>query len=144
MFEGRVVEVVPEGNGVRVRFEVVQYWEGADQERVEVLTAANEAACGIGFAEATSWLVYARREGGELRTGLCDRTRRIEDAEVDLELLQAGVVPVDIGPDDEVEPPGARPEPSQAGCGSCAVGRADGPSPAWLSLALLALVRRRR
>jgi len=145
VFEGRVLELRPEGDRLRVRFAVVQHWKDADAESVEVLTLAQESLCGVNFVEDTSWLGYARREGAERVTGRCDRTRRIEEAEADLEVLQSGVVPIDVGPDDEVEPPAPRTAPSQAGCWSCAVGQGRRYGSGWLLLAaLVASTRRRR
>ncbi len=154
VFEGRVVEVREDGMERVITLAVVQYWKGVDTERVELRTASSSAACGVEFVADTSWLVYAQRREGALRTGLCDRTQRIEDAETDLEVLQAGVVPVDIGPDDEVEPPAPRAEPARGGCASCAIG-ASSPSSLGLgglglsglgllgALAALRLARRR-
>lgn len=137
VFEGRVVAVDapsdPSGRRVAT-FEVVQQWKGVERERVVVSTAAAGSLCGVGFEEGTSWLVYADRTGGELSTGLCSRTRRIEDAEEDLAALGAGVVPIEITGADEVEEP-APTAPSRGGCASCAVG-APRPTPAGAALAL--------
>ncbi|MFK7984579.1 MAG: hypothetical protein AB8I08_01000 [Sandaracinaceae bacterium] len=120
VFEGRVrsVEAVP--SGFRVTLEVVQQWKGIESEEAVVFTASNSAACGVAFEPETSWLIYADRHPDGWQTGLCSRTRRIEDAEADLVALGAGVVPVEIGPDDEVEPPRSPPA-TQAGCASCTV-----------------------
>ena len=123
VFEGRVVEVRapsdPSGALVAV-MEVVQHWKGVETERVEVSTHAQSSACGIGFEVDTSWLVYGMRAGDQVTTGLCDRTRRMQDAEEDLAALGAGVVPVEVGEDDEVEEPAEDEPPARGGCGSCA------------------------
>ncbi|MGE0788571.1 MAG: hypothetical protein AB7S26_23065 [Sandaracinaceae bacterium] len=128
VFEGRVVSIEDEGPMRAVTFEVVQYWKGADQERIVVRTGASSAACGIAFEVDTSWLIYAEQRPDGLGTGLCSRTRRIEEAENDLAVLEAGVVPVEITEADEVEGP-APVEPSRAGCGSCAVPTRRAPAP---------------
>lgn len=149
VFEGRVVEVERGSDPsapVRVTMEVVQHWKGVESERVVVETAADSAMCGVAFAPQTSWLVYASREGGALSAGLCSRTARIEEAAEDLAELGAGVVPVDIGEDDEVEEPASRERPARGGCASCAVARrgVDPPALAALLAALALLARRRR
>lgn len=141
VFEGRVRSVEPTADGLRVTLEVVQQWKGIESEEAVVFTASNSAACGVAFEAETSWLVYADRRADGWQTGLCSRTRRIEDAEDDLMALGAGVVPVEIGPDDEVEPPRQAPA-AQAGCASCAVGAPTGRAP-LLWLAPLAWVWRR-
>ncbi|MCZ7683547.1 MAG: hypothetical protein M5U28_34125 [Sandaracinaceae bacterium] len=131
---------------MRVTMEVVQHWKGVESERVVVQTAADSAMCGVAFQPETSWLVYATREGEALRAGLCSRTARIEEAAEDLAELGAGVVPVDVGEDDEVEEPASRERPARGGCASCAVARRDVDPPALAAalLAVLALLARRQ
>lgn len=149
VFEGRVLEVERGSDPsapVRVTMEVVQHWKGVESERVVVQTAADSAMCGVAFQPETSWLVYATREGEALRAGLCSRTARIEEAAEDLAELGAGVVPVDVGEDDEVEEPASRERPARGGCASCAVARRDVDPPALAAalLAVLALLARRQ
>jgi hypothetical protein len=124
VFEGRVVEMTPADDpaGVmHVVLEVVQQWKGVDRERVELTTPAQNSMCGVTFEPETSWLIYADiGSNGELSTDICQRTRRIENAEEDLAFLGAGVTPVDITEEDEVEGPAEREEPAQGGCASCA------------------------
>ena len=145
VFEGRVLEVRsaadPSGANV-VRFEVVQHWKGVESEAIEVETGTSSAACGIAFEPGTSWLVYANADAGALRTGLCDRTQRIEDAAEDLATLGAGVGPVEIGEGDEVEEPAPREGPARGGCGSCASAARGAAGPAWLAPAPALLLAR--
>ncbi len=148
VFEGRVLEVErgegPTGS-LRVTMEVVQQWKGIESERVIVETAADPGMCGVAFVPDTSWLVYAVREGGTMTTTLCSRTALVLDAEEDLAELGAGVVPVDIDDDDEVEEP--RERPARGGCASCAVAPREPAPLAPLSAALvlaLAVARRCR
>lgn len=152
VFEGRVLQIFAPAPGDpsgrrSVVFEVVQQWKGIESERATVSTAASSAACGVAFEADTSWLVYADDGPDGLVTGLCSRTRRIEDAEEDLAALGAGVVPVDITEADEVEPPAEREPPARGGCASCAVA-ARRPPPLGLAVVFLMLVtacsRRRR
>jgi len=147
VFEGRVVEVRgaadPAGATVAV-LEVVQGWKGMELERVEVSTPASSSMCGISFEPETSWLIYADRAGDAFTTDLCQRTRPIESADEDIAFLGAGVVPVEITEDDEVEPADEEP-PARGGCGSCAVTPTQS-SVGWfasLALGLFWLVRRR-
>ncbi|MCC6873948.1 MAG: hypothetical protein IT378_06500 [Sandaracinaceae bacterium] len=145
VFEGRVISVEASASGLRATLAVVQTWKGADHERVRVLTPAGEALCGVSFAPQTSWLVYANElPGGELETGICLRTRPIEEAAIDVAVFGAGVVPVDVGPEDEVEPRPTEP-PARGGCASCSAAgrRSRGGWPGALVLAGLALGRRR-
>lgn len=140
VFEGRVISVDHRGGELVVELEVVQHWKGIETERATVRTAESSAACGVSFEVETSWLVYADREGDALTTGICSRTRRIEDAEADIAAFGAGVVPIEIGPDDAVEEPNE--PPARGGCGSCSVGSRSTPSFVFLLIALATLARR--
>ena len=149
VFEGRVLEVEPASSPagrLRATLEVVQHWKGVETERVVVTTAAMESTCGVAFEVGTSWLIYADLEEGELRTGLCSRTRRIEDAAEDVASLGAGVVPVEITEDDEVEAEPEDERPARGGCASCAIGARDPDdrSRAWMLAPVVALATARR
>lgn len=122
VFEGRIVEVRTGSDGARVAVvDVVQHWKGIEAERVEVSTPASSAACGVEFEPETSWLIYAQAAGDAWTTGLCDRTQRMSDSAEDLAFLGAGVVPVEVTEEDEVEPAEQDDEPpARGGCGSCA------------------------
>ncbi|MBK8170658.1 MAG: hypothetical protein IPK60_10010 [Sandaracinaceae bacterium] len=105
VFEGRVRSITREGpaNGgpesaFVVEFDVVQTWKGAAHERVTVRTATQSAACGYGFREHTSYLVYARTVQDRMYAGLCSRTRLMSEAAEDIRAMGAGVTPVDIDP----------------------------------------------
>jgi hypothetical protein len=136
VFEGRVAQLSTQGDALVATFEVVQHWKGIEHESAIVRTPSSSAACGVSFEVGTSWLVYADREGGLLTTGLCSRTRRIEDAEEDVAALGAGVVPIDIRPEDE--PHASRLRPVAAGCASCTAGGTRRPP--LFALALLPIV----
>jgi len=122
VFEGRVVEVHrPDdpGGALRVVLDVVQHWKGVTTERVELSTPAASSLCGVSFEPETSWLVYAEAADGALSTDICHRTRPMADASEDLATLGAGVVPVEITEEDEVEPPADDDPPARGGCASC-------------------------
>lgn len=149
VFEGRVLEVERAADPsapLRVTLEVVQQWKGVESERVVVETPSNSAMCGVAFEPSTSWLVYAAGEGEVRTVSLCSRTARIEDASEDLAELGAGVVPVEITADDEVEPPAARRRPARGGCASCSASASasERRAVAIALLALAALLARRR
>ncbi len=133
IFEGRVRRLAPDGGGgpVRVLFEVVQSFRGADHEQVEVVTEGTSAACGVSFEPDRSYLVFAQgAPDGGLRTSLCSRTRPMEEADAD----RAGP---DVEPRLQVRP--------RAGCAGCRVGgEAPGAPGAGLLLAGLACVTRAR
>jgi len=160
----------PGGSRVRVTFEVVRTWKGADAERFEVRTADNSAACGYPFEPGETYLVYADDgDDGAPTTGLCSRTRPVEAAEQDLDVLGAGVVPVDIegegagdpsqaagaaegaesfsgdpSPRAEGSPAPAPAAPGQGGCAGCSLAPAARAAP-FLTVAVpLAILSRRR
>jgi len=110
VFLGRVVAVETREREVReirsffsqhhVTFELEKVWKGCEEgETVTVTTASDGAACGYGFAEGESYLVYAYAvgrdaEGGtdagdapQLTTNLCTRNAPRERAGEDLEAL---------------------------------------------------------
>lgn len=146
VFEGRVLDIERNGAVMRVTMAVVQQWKGIDGERVVVQTPEQSAACGVAFEPDTSWLVYAQTdESGQLSASLCSRTTRIERAQEDLAALGAGVVPVDIGPEDGVEEEARRESPARGGCASCALaGGASSRGALAVGVALLSLLGLRR
>lgn len=97
VFSGRVVEIKRHRQSsdlfatVEVVFEVRKAWKGVNHQRVSVFTSSQSAACGYGFKEGRTYLVYAHGDEAEkLMTGLCSRTRRLKDARGDLEELGTG------------------------------------------------------
>ena len=96
VFSGRVIEVRGrKGAGrtpgrVEAVFEVGRAWKGVAGKQVSVYTPSDSAACGYGFEAGRSYLVYAYGEEGGLTTGLCSRTKRLEEAGADLDELGPG------------------------------------------------------
>jgi hypothetical protein len=148
VFEGRVTEITrskpdaENGSGrLLVSMLVVRAWKGVEVERVTVLTAGDGAACGYGFRQGESYLVYAYQGGAQPKVSLCSRTRPVAEAGEDLDALGMGVVPVQPVPTKEEKrafSPDALPGPRPAGCASCAVSSAK-PQQAWISSLLLVL-----
>ena len=146
IFEGRVAAIERRDDGLHVRFDVVQTWRAANAEHVEVLTAADSAACGFPFEVGRSYLVYAHETDGALRAGLCSRTRVMEEAGDDRAALGSGAIPVDVTDDPEREPrPRQELAPRGGGCAGCAVGAGNsGGALALATLLTIALATRRR
>jgi len=133
VFEGRVTAIdSPQGGPVVVTLAVVRTWKGADVESFTVRTRSHGAACGYGFESGQSYLVYTyQTDEGEEWTGLCSRTRPVEDdqAAADIDAMGAGVTPVDpMGGEEEPppEPADVPPIEERGGCASCSVAGGKG------------------
>jgi hypothetical protein len=130
VFEGRVDSVSAE-DLVAVRFSVTRAFKGVESETIQIRTRENSAACGYRFVEGQTYLVYAYGEEGDLRVGLCSRTRLVEEAAEDVTELGAGVTPVDPNGPPEFEPyQGDEVPPASGGCASCTA-HAHGAGLAW-------------
>jgi MYXO-CTERM domain-containing protein len=145
-------------------FQVLRTFKGQLDDKVNVQTADNSAACGRDYGAAGSeWLIYARvDENGQTHDNLCSRSRPIADAVDDIaELLDNAdtldqpnepppepVEPAD--PEPVVTPPNEpEPAPVQPSKKGCSVGDEPPLGPIGLALALLGslgmgLARRRR
>jgi len=75
---------------LRVEFVAVVAFRGIQGPAMSVLTAGSGPACGYEFKQGKRYLVYATRtkDGTSLVTGICSRTRRLEDAGEDIRFLQ--------------------------------------------------------
>jgi MYXO-CTERM domain-containing protein len=94
VFEGRVLAITPKTEGERaqleVKFTVLKPWKGLDAEKtITVTTSADSVLCGYSFAKKESYLVYASREADRLQTSLCTRTRKLSDAQPDLDAFKS-------------------------------------------------------
>lgn len=137
IFEGQI-QALREGGAT---FRITQQWKGArDVEELEVLTGPG--TCRFEFAAGEVYLVFAHRDGSNLRTSTCDRTALARAAEADLAELGPGVVPVDPGPDPEPVPETETPPAED--CAVLAPGAASGGGPVVLFVLGLSLLRRRR
>jgi hypothetical protein len=106
VFSGRVTEVSAWGNGQRATLEVEKAWKGVRSTSVLIGTA-NTGACGNLYVAGERYLVYAdsRPSNKGLTTTACGRTRRLKDAQDDLQALGPGEEPSP----DATPPPGADP-----------------------------------
>jgi hypothetical protein len=125
IFEGRVSRIEDPTGEPKVHFKIVRSFKGPSQEALVVSTPNNSAACGYGFEEGQSYLVYASEQNAVLSTSLCSRTQPIASATEDLSKLGLGVTPFDPGPGSDQPTPTTTPttsEPAKGGCASCTVG----------------------
>jgi MYXO-CTERM domain-containing protein len=166
-----IPQAIEEAGGIRVRvpMQVQRAYKGVDQARVMVTTARDSASCGYNFELDRPYLIYAHAEDDGLSVSLCSRTRALEDAQDDVQAIEAiepGTVPggqgqtqgpatkppradVDGYAAPEPTPPPAQGPPQQVepgarGCG-CRSG-SDGTGAGLLAgaVALALLARRRR
>jgi hypothetical protein len=100
VFSGTVTDINEEGilnmPRLEVTLDVDRVWKGSIDETVTVITAKDSAACGIPFAEGSTYIVYASaaEEGSnELRAYSCGRTALLEDATEDTMALGSGKEP---------------------------------------------------
>jgi hypothetical protein len=147
VFEGTVTDVRgPEGEAehgnLEVTLRVGRRFKAAEADTVTVTTSSSSAACGYGFEQGRTYLVYAQDGGdGQLSVSLCSRTARIEDAADDLSALGGGQGP---GPEDPAPQPPPAAEPGKRGCGGCATGTpVDGVAGLLLVMAAALTLRRR-
>src|SRR3989344_5939889 len=102
VFSGRVVSVeMPQGfiqssvDPVRVTFEVDRFWKGPAFKEREIITPRSSASCGYYFNKGKSYLVYTYfdKESQEEYTGICSRTKLVDDAKEDFEVIGVGRIP---------------------------------------------------
>lgn len=135
ILEGRVQTLSENG----ATFHITQHWKGVgDVEELEIGTGPG--TCAFGFALGEIYLIFARQEGAQLRTNICDRSALITAAEADLAELGPGVVPVDPGSDPEPEPE----DPPAEDCAVLSPGASEGSPALVFAFGLCLLMRRRR
>ena len=72
----------------RVEFDVIDTFRGIKGTTATVLTPGSGPACGYSFTQGERYLVYAYDRSGGLVTGICSRTRKLSEANEDLEFLK--------------------------------------------------------
>jgi hypothetical protein len=97
VFSGKVVDVTESSNdhfNVLVRLKVKRWRKGVGADEVLIATGRGGGDCGYRFEVGESYLVYAFGSGeGGLGTNICQRTRKLEDAGEDIEVLGKGRAP---------------------------------------------------
>ncbi|HEY9801759.1 MAG TPA: hypothetical protein V6D25_15485 [Leptolyngbyaceae cyanobacterium] len=87
VFAGRVISVNTSGSAT---FSVSQIWKGEVLQNL-VVTTPSGTSCGFNFQLGQDYLVYASGEKNNLTTALCDRTKELSSAELELPLLGRGI-----------------------------------------------------
>lgn len=85
VFSGEVLAVTSGPYFLQARFRVKRSWKGVDTE--EVLVSTDGSAESPHYRVGEEWLVFAGSMNNGLFTGICSRTKRLEDAERDLQQL---------------------------------------------------------
>ncbi len=73
---------------VEVRFDVSRVWKGIDKDTAVVFTSSHSASCGYRFSKDKTYIVYAyANKDGKLETGICSRTKPLDEAEDEIREL---------------------------------------------------------
>jgi len=72
-----------------VTIEIEESYRGISGKSVQVVTAADEAACGYSFREGERYLIFAGKQGSRLGVSLCSATRPAKYAEDDIAYLRS-------------------------------------------------------
>ncbi len=86
VFLGEVLQVKNGRNYLEARFRVERSWKGVQTEEVSVLTDGHVESPRYRVGE--KYLVFAGIKDGQLFTGICSRTRKLEYAQDDLKQLE--------------------------------------------------------
>jgi hypothetical protein len=81
--------MTPSGSMKRVTIEIEESYRGMSGKSVQVLTAADGAACGYSFQEGERYLVFAGKQGGYLEVSLCSATKPAKYAQEDITYLRS-------------------------------------------------------
>ena len=136
VFSGELVSIDGDFAAI-LTFEVFRVWKGPVAETLVLMTRSLGAGdCGYPFKAGRAYLVYADAGGDFFVVWLCSRTRSLEHAQEDLEVLGEGQTPGQLTAASEMEEPeqpAGSPPPGLAGLGhgmvpapSSADGRAMG------------------
>lgn len=105
VFSGKVVQIVKKEAGffkgnLEVTFEISESWKRVKGRTISILTQAQVTAtappyvinCGYKFEVGESYLVYVESisGSGEMLTGSCSRTKKLDDAAADVKVLGVG------------------------------------------------------
>jgi len=86
VFSGEVLEIKNGRNFMEARFKVERSWKGVDAEE-EVTVLVDSTVESPHYRIGQKYLVLAGLQYGKLFTGNCSRTKKIADAEGDLQQL---------------------------------------------------------
>lgn len=119
VFRGRVTDVRRGKIDSVIVLDVLESWKCVEETTAEIMTAGDEAACGITLDVGDEFLIYAEaEEDGGLWTGICSRTT--SDFTGDLEALaDLGITPLELT---GVSPPDSDPASGPFGLALCGAG----------------------
>jgi hypothetical protein len=86
VFSGEVLQLKRGGNFIEARFRVERSWKGIQAGEVSVLEPESTAESPH-YQVGEKYLVFAGSQNGELFTGNCSRTKKLEYAQGDLQQL---------------------------------------------------------
>ncbi len=92
IFSGAVTDIARDekNDTLTVTLKLDRSWKGEADKTLKVQTGAHGANCGYRFEMGKTYLVYATEETKTLYTGLCTRTKKIDDAAEDIKALGEG------------------------------------------------------
>lgn len=73
---------------VAATIRVSKIWKGASCDTLIIHTVRSEVSCGVEFRKGQEYLIYASGSKDHLTTDLCSRTKRVDQAEMDLSILK--------------------------------------------------------
>jgi hypothetical protein len=105
VFAGKVVGIskpigfgsISSADPIKVTFRVYEVWKGSVSLTTTITTSRSSASCGYPFENGEEYIVYAYGSEGDLSVSLCSRTRPLDDAAEDLEVLELGTAPLADG-----------------------------------------------
>ena len=101
VFTGKVIRIskppnigsLSSADPVKVTFQVYEVWKGAVSETTTIITSRSGASCGYAFEKGGEYIVYAHGSEDSFSVSLCSRTKSLDRAEEDLEVLGVGAGP---------------------------------------------------
>jgi MYXO-CTERM domain-containing protein len=115
--EGVAIDLWSDGyvGALRHPFSVTRYFKGSLGSDLPIFTPPDGGACGRRYPVGETYVVYARyQDGGLLMDSLCSRSRSLEHATLDLELLGTGMAPDGEASSPDIAPAVEAPGPAQA------------------------------
>ena len=113
VFTGKVLEVITDTINAentiftfyKIKFEISAVWKGVNSEQVVISTSMQASVCGFLFEQGIEYIVYAFNDGTSLSTNICTRTKKLSEAQEDLNELGTPVIVNIIKPNKLPESP---------------------------------------
>jgi hypothetical protein len=102
VFTGKVVGLskpidfgpISSADPIKITFQVYEAWKGSVSLTTTITTSRSSASCGYTFEKGGEYIVYAYGSENNLAVSLCSRTRPLDAAADDLEVLGVGTAPI--------------------------------------------------